>query len=384
MCSLGVFVAGVTDALTFRDCGSTGAQVTAVEIVPCDSEPCALRRGVNYVTRVTFTAQTSVDMRGFVSQGTVGSQPMTVPLPPNGLCTYVSPRCPIEAGKSYNYSYTGAVPQDFSPRMEHEAAWCSTFSCLETSKPGDSAGFQVSLTQNQIELLMSVFIETVLVVELFGRGRLSGSFIYSHPASLSTVGSRPMTVPLPPNGLCVYLLPRCPIEVGGNYVYRYTGARMEREAAWCSTFSCLETSKTGDSAGFQMSLSQNQIDLVRSTLGARHGNFLREYVSIYLTGITISLNCSARSSIASHLIDTGHVVTPNGSLHIIYRVPNRLPVSIQRRCLPTAEAVAMRLRNPVLCWQKRFVRTLSLLWSCGTNQPAKSLNSPLDCFTAFN
>ncbi|KAG5454509.1 hypothetical protein CSKR_111526 [Clonorchis sinensis] len=36
---------------------STGAQVTAVEIVPCDSEPCALRRGVNYVTRVTFTAR---------------------------------------------------------------------------------------------------------------------------------------------------------------------------------------------------------------------------------------------------------------------------------------------------------------------------------------
>ncbi|KAG5445585.1 hypothetical protein CSKR_106904, partial [Clonorchis sinensis] len=32
-------------------------------------------------------------------------------------------------------------------QLEHEAAWCSTFSCLRTSKTGDPAGFQVSLSQ---------------------------------------------------------------------------------------------------------------------------------------------------------------------------------------------------------------------------------------------
>ncbi|KAG5454383.1 hypothetical protein CSKR_107236 [Clonorchis sinensis] len=53
-------------------------------------------------------------------------------------------------------------------QLEHEAAWCSTFSCLKTSQTGDSAGFQ----------------------------------------------------------------------------------QLEHEAAWCSTFSCLKTSQTGDSAGF--------------------------------------------------------------------------------------------------------------------------------------
>ncbi|KAG5447218.1 hypothetical protein CSKR_113521 [Clonorchis sinensis] len=61
-----------------------------------------------------------------------------------------------------------------SKQLEHEAAWCSTFSCLKTSQTGDSAGFQ----------------------------------------------------------------------------------QLEHEAAWCSTFSCLKTSQTGDSAGFQVSLSQ--------------------------------------------------------------------------------------------------------------------------------
>ncbi|KAG5452604.1 hypothetical protein CSKR_100455 [Clonorchis sinensis] len=44
-------------------------------------------------------------------------------------------------------------------QLEHEAAWCSTFSCLETSQTRDSAGFQVSLSQNQICLQMCVFID---------------------------------------------------------------------------------------------------------------------------------------------------------------------------------------------------------------------------------
>ncbi|KAG5445994.1 hypothetical protein CSKR_108121 [Clonorchis sinensis] len=35
-----------------------------------------------------------------------------------------------------------------SYQVKHEAAWCSTFSCPETSQTRDSAGFQVSLSQN--------------------------------------------------------------------------------------------------------------------------------------------------------------------------------------------------------------------------------------------
>ncbi|KER27557.1 hypothetical protein T265_05444 [Opisthorchis viverrini] len=38
-------------------------------------------------------------------------------------------------------------------------------------------------------------------------------------------------------------------------------SRLKHKAAWCSTFSCLETSQTRDSAGFQGSLSKNQISL---------------------------------------------------------------------------------------------------------------------------
>ncbi|TGZ71694.1 hypothetical protein CRM22_002501 [Opisthorchis felineus] len=113
MCGVAAFLAGVTDAVTFRDCGSTGARVTGVEISPCDSEPCALRRGVNYIARVAFKANANSDTTGFSAHGTVGSRPMAVPLPSNGVCVYLFPPCPIQAGGSYVYSYTGAVSLNF-------------------------------------------------------------------------------------------------------------------------------------------------------------------------------------------------------------------------------------------------------------------------------
>ncbi|KAG5450957.1 hypothetical protein CSKR_105287 [Clonorchis sinensis] len=44
-------------------------------------------------------------------------------------------------------------------QLDHEAAWCSTFSCLKTSQTGDSAGFQGVSSKNQIDLQMSVFLD---------------------------------------------------------------------------------------------------------------------------------------------------------------------------------------------------------------------------------
>ncbi|KER29035.1 hypothetical protein T265_04224 [Opisthorchis viverrini] len=61
-------------------------------------------------------------------------------------------RRPRERYRSTNLSYCDSLTK----RLKHEAAWCSTFSCLRTSQTRDSAGFQVSLSKNQITLQMSV------------------------------------------------------------------------------------------------------------------------------------------------------------------------------------------------------------------------------------
>jgi hypothetical protein len=72
------------------------------------------------------------------------------------------------------------------------------------------------------------------------------------------------------------------------------------------------------------------------------------------------------SAIVGHLADTGHKVNPSQAFRVIYKAPRNLPKSIQKGHIAAAEAVAIRLRIPILCCQKRFVQTLHLPWPTNT------------------
>ena len=71
---------------------------------------------------------------------------------------------------------------------------------------------------------------------------------------------------------------------------------------------------------------------------------------------------SVRSAVVAHLVESGHPINSDASFRVLYKAPHNLPRSIQFRCITTAEAVAIRLRDPVLCHQKRFVQALRLPW----------------------
>ena len=71
---------------------------------------------------------------------------------------------------------------------------------------------------------------------------------------------------------------------------------------------------------------------------------------------------SIRSAVVAHLADSGHMIKSDESFRILYKAPHNAPWSIQTRYITTAEAVAIRLRDPVLCHQKRFVQALRLPW----------------------
>ncbi|KAG5441174.1 hypothetical protein CSKR_102727 [Clonorchis sinensis] len=63
---------------------------------------------------------------------------------------------------------------------------------------------------------------------------------------------RPGSIPalmLPSGGMAVRRLKSVTAE--WLFTHYYYCNQLEHEAAWCSTFSCLKTSQTGDSAGFQ-------------------------------------------------------------------------------------------------------------------------------------
>ena len=68
------------------------------------------------------------------------------------------------------------------------------------------------------------------------------------------------------------------------------------------------------------------------------------------------------SSVSAHLVDTGHTIDIKQSFQPIYRVKGIQYKLIQHRILATAEAIGIRLFNPALCTQKKFVQTLKLPW----------------------
>ena len=80
---------------------------------------------------------------------------------------------------------------------------------------------------------------------------------------------------------------------------------------------------------------------------------------------------SIRSAVVAHLADTGHSVNPDEAFRVLYKAPYNLPRSIQTRCITTAEAVAIRLRDPILCHQKRFVQALRLPWPPKTDRTTR-------------
>ena len=68
------------------------------------------------------------------------------------------------------------------------------------------------------------------------------------------------------------------------------------------------------------------------------------------------------SAIMGHLIDTGHQVDTQTCFKVYYTVPNSYPISVRKRLLSLAEAIAIRILKPCLCKQKNYVQPLLLPW----------------------
>ncbi|BHF83836.1 hypothetical protein SprV_0902698300 [Sparganum proliferum] len=90
---------------------------------------------------------------------------------------------------------------------------------------------------------------------------------------------------------------------------------------------------------------------------------VREHMPAWLDrGETRSIS----SSILAHLIDTNHRVDAKEAFQVVYRTPTCFSKGLRQRILATAEAVAIRLANPVLCCQKTLTQALSLPWPTST------------------
>ncbi|KAG5454981.1 Phosphatidylglycerol/phosphatidylinositol transfer protein [Clonorchis sinensis] len=99
-----------TSAISFRDCGSVGATLVAVDVTPCNDDPCVLSRDSVATIRIAFRPLIAIDVRGYTMQGTIANQRVSVTLPQNGVCGRINPSCVLQAGEIYNYFFSALVP----------------------------------------------------------------------------------------------------------------------------------------------------------------------------------------------------------------------------------------------------------------------------------
>ena len=71
---------------------------------------------------------------------------------------------------------------------------------------------------------------------------------------------------------------------------------------------------------------------------------------------------TSASAIGLHLAESSHQIDQQSAFTIVHRIRASQPKLIKARLLAIAEAMCIRWRNPNLCAQKRFVRTLTLPW----------------------
>ncbi|XP_038630182.1 NPC intracellular cholesterol transporter 2-like [Scyliorhinus canicula] len=90
------------EPVKFRDCGSTVGKILQVDVTPCPTLPCVLRKGKSYAVNVTFTSKTSSQTSVAAVHGILSGIPIPFSIPNSDGCKS-GIRCPIRNNQNYHY-----------------------------------------------------------------------------------------------------------------------------------------------------------------------------------------------------------------------------------------------------------------------------------------
>ncbi|KAF4102506.1 NPC intracellular cholesterol transporter 2 [Onychostoma macrolepis] len=105
----------------FADCGSVEGKVSVVDIQPCPSQPCQLRKGQSYTVNVTFTSSVASQTSTAVVHGVVAGVPVPFPIPQSDGCKS-GIQCPIVPQKTYSYVNQLPVKNEY-PAIKLVVEW---------------------------------------------------------------------------------------------------------------------------------------------------------------------------------------------------------------------------------------------------------------------
>ncbi|KAI4879090.1 hypothetical protein NFI96_014428 [Prochilodus magdalenae] len=109
------------EQVKFVDCGSVVGKVSEVDIVPCPSQPCQLKKGQSYSVNVTFTSVVDSQTSKAVVHGVIAGVPVPFPIPNDDGCK-CGIQCPIQKTKMYSYVTELPVKAEY-PSMKLVVEW---------------------------------------------------------------------------------------------------------------------------------------------------------------------------------------------------------------------------------------------------------------------
>lgn len=99
---LALWPLSLAEPLKFHDCGSPDGKIAIVDVSPCPTEPCPLKKGELYNINITFSSAVDTQNTTALVHGILAGVHIPFPIPEaDGCKSGIS--CPVMHGNSYNY-----------------------------------------------------------------------------------------------------------------------------------------------------------------------------------------------------------------------------------------------------------------------------------------
>lgn len=100
------------EIVKYKDCGSPAGKIISVDINPCPSEPCQLKKGQGYSVNVTFSSSVASKTSVAYVHGVIAGVPVPFPIPISDGCKS-GIQCPIQEGQTYHYLTSLPVKSEY-------------------------------------------------------------------------------------------------------------------------------------------------------------------------------------------------------------------------------------------------------------------------------
>lgn len=98
---------------TAPDTTPENGEITAIDVSPCDEDPCVLKRGGNTTVTINFTPHEDVTTSKIYAWVFFGLVPVAVPVPSSDACQGHGLTCPLKSGVQMELVYAIFISEDF-------------------------------------------------------------------------------------------------------------------------------------------------------------------------------------------------------------------------------------------------------------------------------